>query len=68
MTTKIYEKVKKEIKQELMDEFILPILRGVKDTEGEYREEFIKRVLKAVKERPKYTYNPKTFLQQLAGK
>lgn len=67
MTTKTYEKVKREIKQELMYEFILPILREVKDTEGEYKEEFVKRVLKATKEKPKHTYSPKTFLRQLAG-
>jgi len=65
MTTKKYEKIKREIKQELIKEFVFPILRDVKDAEGEYREEFVKKVLKAAKEKPKYVYNPKTFLHKI---
>lgn len=68
MTTKTYEKMKKELKQELLQEFIVPILKDVKDAEGEYKEEFVKRVLKAVKEKPIYVYNSKTFLRQIGGK
>ncbi len=68
MTAKTYEKIKKEIKQELIEEFVFPILRNVKDAEGEYREEFVRQVLKAAKERPKYVYNPKTFLRQIGHK
>ena len=49
-------------------EFVLPILREVKDAEGEYKKAFVKQVLKAVKEKPIYIYNPKTFLQQINGK
>ena len=67
MTTKTYEKIKKEIKQELLREFVLPILREVKNTEGEYKEKFIKDVQRAAKEKPIYVYNPKTFLYQIAG-
>ena len=67
MTTKTYEKIKKEIKQELLREFVLPILREVKNTEGEYKEKFIKDVQRAAKEKPIYVYNPKTFLRQIAG-
>ena len=67
MSTKTLEKLKKEIKQELLQEFFLPIiLSGVKDPEGEYKEEFVKEVLKAAKEKPVYTYNPKTFLRQIS--
>lgn len=65
MTTKTYEKIKREIKQELIEEFVFPILRDVKDTEGEYKEGFVKEVLKAAQKKPKYVYNPKTFLRQI---
>ncbi|MFH1759429.1 MAG: hypothetical protein ABH822_02645 [Patescibacteria group bacterium] len=67
MTTQTYEKIKREIKQELVQEFVLPILREAKDPEGEYREEFVKRILKAAKEKHIYTYNPKTFLKQISS-
>ena len=65
MSTKTLEKVKAEIKRELMQEFVLPILRGVKDAEGDYKEAFIRQVLKIAKEKPIYVYNPKTFLRQI---
>ena len=68
MTTKVYERIKKEIKEELVEEFVLPILRDVRDSEGEYKEEFVKKVLRAAREKPRYTYNPKTFLRQIRGK
>lgn len=68
MTTKSYAKIKREIKQELIEEFIFPILKNVKDAEGEYKEEFVKEVLKAAMEKPKYVYNPKTFLRQIGHK
>ena len=68
MTTKNYEKIKNEIKHELMQEFVFPILRNMKDSEGEYKEKFVKEVLKAAKEKPKYVYNPKTFLRQIGHK
>lgn len=68
MTIQSYEKIKKEIKQELLKEFVFPILRNMKDAEGEYKEKFIKEVLKASKEKPKYVYNPKTFLRQIGYK
>ena len=45
MTTKTYAKIKKEIKQELLKEFIFPILRDVKDAEGEYKEGFVNNVV-----------------------
>ncbi len=65
MTTRAYEKVKAEIKRELLLEFVLPILREVKDAEGEYKEEFVRGVLRAAKEKSIYVYNPKTFLRQI---
>jgi len=66
MTTKTYEKIKKEIKQELMQEFVLPILKNIKDPEGEYKESFVKEILKASKEKPEFIYNPKTFLKEIS--
>ena len=68
MATETYKKIKKEIKQELLQEFINPILRNIKDAEGEYKKEFVARILEAIKERPNYAYNPKTFLRQISGK
>jgi len=67
MSTKTYEKIKKEIKEELLQEFVIPILRDVRDSEGEYEPAFVRRVLRAAKEKPIYTYNSKTFLQQIGG-
>ena len=49
MTTAIIQKLKKEIKQELLEEFILPMMESSKDTEGDCRESFVKRILKASK-------------------
>lgn len=63
MSTATVEKLKKEIKQELIREFILPILERANGLEGEYREGFIKEVLKIAKEKPRYKYNAKTFLK-----
>ena len=63
MSTATIQKLKKELKRELMEEFIRPILEESKDPEGEYGSDFVKRVLKAAKEKPKYKYNPKTFLK-----
>lgn len=68
MTIKTYEKIKREIKEELLHEFVFPILRDVKDSDGEYKEEFVNRVLKEGREKPVYVYNPKTFLREIAKK
>ncbi len=68
MSTKALERVKAEIKKELLREFVFPILREVKDAEGEYKEKFVEQVLKAAKEKSSYVYNPKTFLRQLRSK
>ena len=65
MIQKTLEKVKMEIKRELMQELFLPILREFKDTEGNYKETFVKQVLKTVKEKSIFVYNPKTFLRQI---
>lgn len=67
MTHQTYQKIKKEIKQELLEEFVFPILRDLKDAEGEYKEEFVKKILKASKEKSSYVYNPKKFLKQIRG-
>ena len=68
MISQIYEKIKKEIKQEILSEFVFPLLKDLKDSEGEYKKEFVQSVLKTAKEKPVYTYNPKTFLHQVRDK
>ncbi len=68
MTIETYEKIKKEIKQEILNEFVFSMLKDLKDSEGEYKKEFVKKILKAAKDKPIYTYNPKTFLYQIGGK
>ena len=70
MSTKTLEKLKKEIKQELLREFILPIvLSGIKDPEGEYRPEFVREVLEAAREPATHTFtNARDFLKQLRKK
>ena len=61
MTTAIYKKLKRELKEELMQEFITPLLEDIKDAEGEYRAEFVQEVRKAAKEESIYKYTPKSF-------
>lgn len=61
MSTAAAEKIKKEIKQELLQEFILPILKQAKDAEGEYRDDFVRGVLEALRENPKRKYSAKTL-------
>ena len=68
MSTKTYARIKREIKEELLQEFVVPILRDAKDPEGEYKPAFVRRVLMAAKEKPIYTYNSETFLRQISGK
>ncbi len=65
MTAKSYEKIKSEIKKELLEEFVFPVLKNVKDAEGEYKSNFVKNVTRASQEKPSYTYNPRTFLSQI---
>lgn len=67
MTNQTYQRIKREIKQELLEEFVLPILKNLKDPEGEYKKKFVNEILKAVKEKPIYTYDPKNFLHQIGG-
>ena len=68
MTTKTLERKTRKLEKEvtLPKSFIIGYLG--KDPEGEYKPEFVKRVLRAAKEKPIYTYNPKTFLRQIRGK
>jgi len=49
MTTATIQKLKNEIKKELLEEFILPMLENSKDPEGEYREDFIKEIFRISK-------------------
>ncbi len=57
MTIATIKKIKKEIKAEIMKEFITPLLRQVKDPEGEYKQEFVEAVFSALKEKPKQAYS-----------
>ena len=66
MSTATIQKLKQEIKRELIEEFIVPMLSHSKDAEGEYRDEFVKEILKAVQEKPRHRYHPKTFLKLLS--
>lgn len=68
MTNQTYQRIKREIKQELLEEFVLPILKNLKDPEGEYKKNFINEILKAGGEKPIYTYNHKSFLHQIGNK
>ena len=63
MTTMVIEKLKKEIKRELIAEFIMPLLEHSRDPEGEYRAEFVREVLNAARQKPRHRYRPKTFLK-----
>ncbi len=69
-TTTIKKLIRQEVKKEtefLKREF-LNVLRLTysKDPEGEYQPEFVRKVLKAEKEKPKHTFNSKTFLKLLS--
>ena len=69
MTNQTYQKIKREIKQELLEEFVFPILRDLKDTEGEYKKEFVNEVLRAAKKKPTHSFtNSKAFLKELRKK
>jgi len=49
MTTTLAQKIKSEIKEELIKEFILPILENSKDSGGEYKESFVKEMTRISK-------------------
>ncbi len=66
MTTATIQKLKREIKKELIDEFIRPLLEQNMDPEGEYREEFVKSIYKALKEKPVYRCDVKTFMKMIS--
>ncbi len=63
MTTATIQKIKREIKQELMAEFLRPILERSKDPEGEYRKSFVKEVLRAAKRSSTKIYRKGAFLR-----
>ena len=65
MTIATVQKLKREIKKELIEEFILPILKNFKDSEGEYKESFVKKVIKVSQEKPIKEFLP-TFAQKKA--
>lgn len=66
MTTATYTKLKTELKEELVQEFITPLLGDIKDAEGEYQPKFIDEVLKATKEIPVHKYSRKDFLKLIS--
>ncbi|MEX2033472.1 MAG: hypothetical protein WD889_02860 [Candidatus Colwellbacteria bacterium] len=66
MTTATYHKLKREIKKELLEELVYPLLERMKDQEGEYRPEFVREILKAAKEKPTHRYNSKTFAKLIS--
>lgn len=66
MSTATIQKLKKEIKKELLREFIIPLLARSQDPEGEYKESFVKEILRAAKEKPKYKYDRKSFLKLIS--
>ncbi len=68
MTTATIQKLKREIKKELIEEFIRPLLEQYKDRdpEGEYKEGFVKGVLKALKEKPVYKCDVKSFMKLIS--
>jgi hypothetical protein len=61
MTTATYNKIKNELKQELVMEFINPLLTDLRDAEGVYKESFIADVLKASREKPTHRYKKRLF-------
>lgn len=63
MTTATVQKLKREIKQELIREFFLPLLEKTGDSEGAYRASFVRKILKAAKAKPLYKYDSKNFLK-----
>ncbi|MBI2097918.1 MAG: hypothetical protein HYT46_03240 [Candidatus Vogelbacteria bacterium] len=65
MTIATYNKLKTEIKRELIEEFITPILSEIKDPEGSYKVEFVNSVLRIANEKTIYRYHPKEFLRIL---
>ncbi|MEK7664094.1 MAG: hypothetical protein AAB340_01440 [Patescibacteria group bacterium] len=69
MTNQTYQRIKKEIKQELLEEFVLPILKNLRDAEGDYKKEFVREILKAAKEKPTHFFtDSKSFLKELRRK
>ncbi len=61
MTTATIKKIKDEVKAELIEEFINPLLQDLKDPQGEYRPEFVADLLRALHEPKPYSYNAETL-------
>lgn len=66
MSAITYLKLKREIKKEILKEFIVPLLEDIKDPEGEYRSDCVKEILNAAKEETIHKYSPKTFLKLIS--
>lgn len=67
MITAVIQKIKEEVKREILEEFISPFLKEIKDPEGEYRPEFVRKILKIARSTtiPK-KYHKKTFLKSIS--
>ena len=48
LTATTIKKIKEQVKDELVEEFITPLLKVTKDSEGEYRPEFVSDILRAL--------------------
>ena len=67
MTTATYEKLKMELKQELFKELSGLVLRGSKDSEGEYQPEFVKKIIHIAGKKDIYEkYDKKNFLKTIS--
>lgn len=67
MTTATYEKLKMELKQELFKELSGLVLRGSKDSEGEYQRNFVKKIIRiAGKKDGCQKYDRKSFLKAIS--
>ena len=66
MTTATIQKIKDQVKAELIEEFINPILSDMKDPEGEYRPEFVQDVLRALHEPTLGKYSAKELNKLLS--
>ncbi|MBU2082411.1 hypothetical protein KKH14_03260 [Patescibacteria group bacterium] len=67
MTTATYEKLKTEIKQELFKELSELVMRGSKDSEGEYQYSFVKKIIRiAGKKDGCQKYDKRNFLKTIS--
>jgi len=61
------QNIKDQVKAELIEEFFLPFLLNLKDTEGEYRPEFVKDAICALQEPRLGKYSAKELNQLISS-